>query len=429
MTTIAARAVPASRAAVRREAIVAQTALAVVALHVVDDNFLQPQPGTSAGDHLVSGLVPLAALIAIAAGYPGLRAGVRATLALVVGLFAVVAGAGEAGYYALKVGPSGDDYTGLLMLLAGITLLGLGVVTLWRTRRTDDSLPRRYGRRTLITVVAAVALVFVLLPLMSAYVYTHAARAVVPPPRLGVPHENVTLTTADGLRLEGWYVPSRNGAAVIAFAGRSGPQRPARMLVRHGYGVLLFDRRGEGESDGDPNALGWAGDRDLDAAIAFLQDRADVDPGRIGGIGLSVGGEMLLDRAADATALRAVVSDGAGIRSVREAALASSVGERLFGAPFWAVTTAGVALFANDLPPPSLKDLVARIAPRAVLLIHAGHGQGGENLNPSYFEAAGEPKSLWTIPEAGHTGGIEARPAEYERRMIAFFDQTLTDRD
>ena len=239
----------------------------------------------------------------------------------------------------------------------------------------------------------------------------------------------MTLTTADGLRLKGWYVPSRNGAAVIAFPGRSGPQRPARMLVRHGYGVLLFDRRGEGESDGDPNALGWAGDGDLDAAISFLQDRADVEPGRIGGIGLSVGGEMLLDRAADSTALRAVVSDGAGIRSVREAALASGVGERFFGAPFWAVTTAGVALFANDLPPPSLEKLVARIAPRAVLLIHAGHGQGGESLNPRFFEAAGEPKSLWTIPEAGHTGGIEARPAEYERRMIAFFDKTLIDRD
>ena len=30
------------------------------------------------------------------------------------------------------------------------------------------------------------------------------------------------------------------------------------MLVRHGYGVLLFDRRGEGESNGDPNEFGWA---------------------------------------------------------------------------------------------------------------------------------------------------------------------------
>ena len=36
--------------------------LAVSALHVLDDNFLQPQPGTSAGDHLVSGLVPCAVL-------------------------------------------------------------------------------------------------------------------------------------------------------------------------------------------------------------------------------------------------------------------------------------------------------------------------------------------------------------------------------
>jgi uncharacterized protein len=429
VTTTAAGAVPASRAVVWREAVVARTALVVVALHVVDDNFLQPQPGTSAGDHLMSGVVPLVALIAIAAAYPGLRGGLRATLALVVGLFALVAGAGEAGYYAMKIGPSGDDYTGLLMLLAGIALLCIGAITLWETRRTDDSLPRRYSRRTLITLVAAFALVFVLVPLMSAYVYTHAARAVVPPPRLGAPHVNVTLRTADGLRLDGWYVPSRNGAAVIAFPGRSGPQRPARMLVRHGYGVLLFDRRGEGESDGDPNALGWAGDRDLDAAISFLENRADVEPGHIGGIGLSVGGEMLLDRAADSTALQAVVSDGAGIRSVREAALGSSVGERFFGIPFWAVTTAGVSLFANELPPPSLEELVARIAPRAVFLIHAGHGQGGESLTPTFFEAAGEPKSLWTIPEAGHTGGIEARPAEYERRMIAFFDQTLMDRD
>jgi uncharacterized protein len=56
---------------------------------------------------------------------------------------------------------------------------------------------------------------------------------------------------------------------VIAFPGRKGPQQQARMLVRHRYGVLVFDRRGEGNSEGDPNALGWGGDRDLKAAIAF----------------------------------------------------------------------------------------------------------------------------------------------------------------
>jgi uncharacterized protein len=424
VTTLAAPAVAVSHAAARRETAIARTALAVVALHVVDDNFLQPQPGTSAVDHLVSGLVPLAALGATAVYYPRLRAGLRAVLALVIGLFAAVGGAGEAGYYTMKVGPSGDDYTGLLMIVAGLVLLGLGAVTLWRTRRRDERHLRRYARRALIVVVAAVAFVFVLFPLTSSYVYTHAARAVVPAPHLGAAHEGVTLTTSDGLRLRGWYVPSRNGAAVIAFSGRSGPQRPARMLARHGYGVLLFDRRGEGESDGDPNALGWAGDRDLEAAIGFLKSRADVETSRIGGIGLSVGGEMLLDKAADSSDLRAVVSDGAGVRSAREARLSSGV-DRWFGFPVWAMTTAGVALFGNDLPPPSLKELVARISPRPLFLIYAGHGQGGENLNPQYFKAAGEPKTLWKIPEASHTDGINARPAEYERRMIAFFDQAL----
>ena len=114
-------------------------------------------------------------------------------------------------------------------------------------------------------------------------------------------------------------MPSKNRAAVIAFPGRKGPQRQTRMLVRHGYGVLLFDRRGEGDSEGDPNAVGWNGDRDIKAAIAFLRERPDVDPDRIGGIGLSVGGELMLETASETDALKAVVSDGAGIRSVREA--------------------------------------------------------------------------------------------------------------
>ena len=81
-------------------------------------------------------------------------------------------------------------------------------------------------------------------PFSLSYVFTHVARGFVPTPELGAPYEEVSFTTSDGLELEGWYIPSKNRAAVIAFPGRRGPQRPARMLARHGYGVLLFDRRG-----------------------------------------------------------------------------------------------------------------------------------------------------------------------------------------
>jgi dienelactone hydrolase len=184
--------------------------------------------------------------------------------------------------------------------------------------------------------------------------------------------------------------------------------------------VLLFDRRGEGDSEGDPNAVGWNGDRDVKAAIEFLRARPDVDPDRIGGIGLSVGGELMLETAAETDALRAVVSDGAGIRSVREAS-EMSVG----AVPVWLGLTAGVMVFSNHAPPPNLNDLVDRIAPRAAYFIYAEHGQGGEELSQEYYESAREPKSVWKVPGADHVGGAEARPREYERRIVDFFDQAL----
>ena len=87
------------------------------------------------------------------------------------------------------------------------------------------------------------------------------------------------------------------------------------MLARHGYGVLLFDRRGEGRSEGEPNGWGWGGDEDIKAAIAYLRTRSDVDPAKIGGIGLSVGGELMLEAAAETPELAAVVSEGAGART------------------------------------------------------------------------------------------------------------------
>ncbi len=411
--------------AAQRETTLALVGIVGIAVHVLDDSFLQPQPGTSSTDHLVSGLVPLAALVAVAVAYPRLRAGLRATIALTVGLFGIVAGVGEAGYYSLKVGPSGDDYTGLLAIAAGLLLVSLGAATLWRTRRRDGTLLRRCLRRLVLVVAAVVATYVVVLPFAISYVFTHAARAVVPPARLGAPYERVSFTTGDGLTLRGWYVPSRNRAAVIAAPGRSGSQRAARMLVRHGYGVLLFDRRGEGESEGDPNAFGWAADNDLKAAVAFLQHRRDVDRDRIGGIGLSVGGETLLQTAAESDGLKAIVSDGAGARSVRED-LARSGSAKWWEIPSSLVVSAGTAVFSNQAPPPNLKDLVPRIAPRPVLFIYGEHDQPNVvELTPGYYAAAGEPKALWEVPGASHTGGIDSRPAEYERRVIAFLDGAL----
>ena len=139
---------------------------------------------------------------------------------------------------------------------------------------------------------------------------------------------------------------------MISFPGRNGSQKQARMLARHGYGVLLFDRRGEGESEGEPNSWGWGGDADVKAAIEYLQRRSDVDDDRIGGIGLSVGGEMMIETAAETDELAAVVSDGAGARSITEEMDYDVSGlNKLLGSFVSASKTAAIAISANQLPP------------------------------------------------------------------------------
>ena len=78
------------RAARRRangsEVAVVRVALAVIVAFVLDDAFIHPEPGTAAGDHLVSGLVPALTLILLAIAYPRMRAWWQAMLAGSVGI-------------------------------------------------------------------------------------------------------------------------------------------------------------------------------------------------------------------------------------------------------------------------------------------------------------------------------------------------------
>jgi hypothetical protein len=188
--------------------------------------------------------------------------------------------------------------------------------------------------------------------------------------------------------------------------------------------VLLFDRRGEGESDGDPNSFGWGGGKDVLAAAAYLRSRPEIDDRRIGGLGLSVGGEMMLQVAAETDALDAVVSEGAGTRTLSEDVHEFEGAEKWLAMPFLVTKTAAVAVFSNTSPPPNLMDLMPRIKP-PVLLIH--NGNRGEDLNHEYFGRVRAPKTEWVVPESAHTGASTARPQEYERRIVGFFDGALPE--
>ncbi len=183
----------------------------------------------------------------------------------------------------------------LLWLLGGLllgALLGLANEYVFHHSRR---LARWYKLRTVILVLVESLLAFyVVVPAVGVYEATLPARVAVvgSPADLGLPYEDVVMFAADGVTPRGWYIPSQNGAAIIALHGAGGNRtqlvRLAQFLAQAGYGVLLFDLRAHGESDGTLFPM-TDDSQDVAPVVAYLQGRQDVDPERIGAVGLSLG--------------------------------------------------------------------------------------------------------------------------------------------
>jgi pimeloyl-ACP methyl ester carboxylesterase len=194
------------------------------------------------------------------------------------------------------------------------------------------------------------------------------------------------------------------------------------MLARAGYGVLLYDARGRGKSDGDTDAYGWTWGRDVDAAIAWLKRRPGVDDFRIGALGLSTGADVLVEVAARRHDLRAVVADGSTNRSLADVAEVAHGGDWL-ALPFYASLYGASEVFLGARPGPPLADLAAQVPPTPIFFI-ASNWAVERQAAPVYAEAAAASSRLWEV-DAGHTEGLEQHPREYAHRVLAFFDQGL----
>ena len=254
------------------------------------------------------------------------------------------------------------------------------------------------------------------------------------PARFSMPFEDATVTTSDGLRLQGWHVPSWNGATVVLVHGykdsRANLLDLAHILYRHGYSVLLPSLRAHDTSDGDTISFGHYEMRDLAAWYHWLAARSGIDLDRVGIFGVSMGGTIAIHYASENPAMRAVIADCA--YSSLEDTIETSV--RFFTglspypfAPmieFFAERRMGIA--AEDI---DAKKWIPRISPRPVFLLQGGRdvvisADSGARL----FAAAGEPKELWLDPELGHAQFLAKRPDEFEKRVVAFYHRYLGKR-
>jgi alpha-beta hydrolase superfamily lysophospholipase len=403
-----------------KQAVVFSVAAMLALAHAFDDALLLPGAGVPLTRHGFALAIAVIATLAAIVRFDSLRPGVRAATAFTFGVFATLNG-GRHAHHVIYESTTANDVTGLLALAAGITLIGLAAWIPFHHRGERTASPvKRWAIRAAVLPLGLLAVVFFHMPVGMAIVEIHSLhRAVGSPPSAG--YQTVHLTTSDHLDLEAWYHPSRNGAAVLMLSGGGGDirgtTRHAQMLVRHGYGVLLFGGRGTGNSEGTVNSYGWGWDKDADAAMDYLAAHGG---GRIGALGLSTGADIAIDTAGRRGDVGAVVADGSaqiGYEDVKE-----YTHDPLMRQGGWLMFKTLEVIQGRSGPKVSLADRIAHTrAPQLLISANKAEKEWGE----LYDRRGGSRSELWYLPHAGHTAALKQYPETYERRVTAFLDAHL----
>lgn len=179
------------------------------------------------------------------------------------------------------------------------------------------------------------------------------------PDKAGLQYRDVSLTTADGVKLHAWWLPAKEGVTVkgtVLHLHGNGGNLAAHLggswwLPKQGYQVLLLDYRGYGLSAGEPGLPQVY--QDIDAAFTWLDQAPQVQGTPLIVLGQSLGGAMALHYLAEhpqrQAQLKALVLDGvpASYREVGQFALSTSWLTWPFQVPLsWLVPDADSAIRA-----------------------------------------------------------------------------------
>jgi uncharacterized protein len=380
--------------------------------------------GSIAGQVVRLAIVAVAT-IALAVWVGEARQPAHGWIQLLTGLVGTLAGLGIGLPHLLHVDLGPQGLGGLVALLAGGWLLVVGAVEVFRGLASA-------ARRLVALVAAVLVAVFVAWPVSMALYATNLPQlrldSATPADR-GLTFFDALFPTDDGVTLSGWYIPSRNGAAVVLVHGSSTTRSQlldyALVLARHGYGVLLYDSRGHGRSGGRAMEYGWLGAHDVTAAVTYVSSQLDVHPGWVGAVGVGLGADQVLNSAPVDPRIKAVVADGATGRAPADSGWLPKGPLGLVRRGVDAVAYGSASLLGNVQPPPSLRDAVGATAPRPVLLV-CGDAAKNEKAAASWIQA-GAPKTVqvWSSPGAGTGQAYAAHPEQWEAVVTKFLDANL----
>ena len=261
--------------------------------------------------------------------------------------------------------------------------------------------------------------------------------------------EEIELPTTHGLTLRGCYIKTKaeRRKGVILFGLEFGSNRWScvpycEQLLEQGYDVCAFEPRGQGDSPCQPgyDPLQWVTEHEVNdyrAALAYLKNRPDAEPNGIGLFGISKGAAAGIIAADRSSQVRCVLTDGVfATYSTMVPYMRKWVGiynnryvlQGLI--PLWYYGLIGkVALSriarVRHCRFPHLEPCMARLN-KPLLMIHGG---GDTYIKPEMgqglFARAPEPKEFWMVEGAKHNQALHLFKAEYQRRVLEFFDRYL----
>jgi uncharacterized protein len=254
--------------------------------------------------------------------------------------------------------------------------------------------------------------------------------------RTGAHKSDFTVRANDNIELRGWKIapPSPNQDWVLLFHGvsdnRSGVLGHAEFLLRHNYSVVMMDSRTHGESGGAMCTYGWLERNDTVAITGALYKTENVR--NLYALGVSMGAAIALQSAAIEPRIAAVAAEDP-FASLREVSydyagldLSPLLGKTLFRPAtifaLDAIKRSGG--FDPDEVSPE-KAMAQRQFPVLLICGAKDHRIPCRHAQALYNAAIG-PKELWIAPGAGHANALGQAPAEYETRVVTFFEKYPT---
>jgi len=294
-----------------------------------------------------------------------------------------------------------------------------------------NSMKEAYGNKSIRSVlIFTVKAILILAVLITTVGFAEVNNALHPPRitppgntlrKFNISYQSLDLITEDGVRLSAWYTPPRKGV-VILLAHGYGDNRPEwihAILAKKGYGIMSWDARAHGESDGEISTIGYLEVLDVKAALDYVLAQPGVE--HVGAWGGSMGGATLIRAAATFPEIEALFIDSsfASLDDEFDFLVPYPIVNPL--AKYIAQIETGVNI--NEINP--LKD-IALISPRPVYIVHGtGDTVAPPDAGQKLYDAAGEPRYLWEAENVRHLMIYLDNPGRYQRRLLGFFDEWL----